>query len=240
MEGISISLFKLEALMRDHRIRDELKITDLRYLVKRFMFTSISSLVPIIGRAEKVLDVGCGSAPYCSLFSNVSCYIGIDLNPQKRPNIVASTELLPIRSRSFNVVISTQVLMHLNEPLNFLKEASRVLDRGGFLLISAHGIWYERHEPGFKDLYSSEAIYQKIGTQGQDLKINGTIALKMYLSDIYSWASSFDASGVFERSPPLLSYDELASLPQVALWSIVLAPIFITLVFITYRGKGQN
>jgi SAM-dependent methyltransferase len=153
MEGISISLFKLEALIRDHRIHDELKITDLRYLVKRFMFTSISSLVPIIGRAEKVLDVGCGSAPYRSLFSNVSCYIGIDLNPQKRPNIVASAELLPIRSRSFNVVISTQVLMYLNEPLNFLKEASRVLDQGGFLLISAHGIWYERHAPGFKDLW---------------------------------------------------------------------------------------
>jgi hypothetical protein len=92
----------------------------------------------------------------------------------------------------------------------------------------------------FKELYSSDAIYQRTRTQGQDLKINGTIALKMYLSDIYSWASSFDASGVFERSPPLLSYDELASLPQAALWSIVLVLIFIILVFITYRGRGQN
>jgi hypothetical protein len=92
----------------------------------------------------------------------------------------------------------------------------------------------------FKELYSSGAIYQRTRTQGQDLKINGTIALKMYLSDIYSWAGSFDASGVFERSPPLLSYDEIASLPQAALWSIVLVLIFITLVFITYRGKGQN
>jgi len=89
----------------------------------------------------------------------------------------------------------------------------------------------------FKELYSSDVIYPRTRTWGQDLKINGTVALKMYLSDIYSWASSFDASGVFERSPPLLSYDELASLPQAALWSIVLAPIFIVYILITHHEK---
>jgi hypothetical protein len=78
----------------------------------------------------------------------------------------------------------------------------------------------------FKELYSL-----RTRTQGQDLKINGTIALKMYLSDIYSWASSFDASGVFERSPPLLSYNELASLPQAIFWSIIILLIFLVIVF---------
>jgi hypothetical protein len=89
----------------------------------------------------------------------------------------------------------------------------------------------------FKELYSSVAIYSKTRTQGQDLKINGTVALKMYLSDAYSWVSSFDASGKFERNPPLLSYDELTSLSQAVFWSIILAPIFIVYILITYHEK---
>ena len=91
----------------------------------------------------------------------------------------------------------------------------------------------------FKELYSSGAIYQRTRTWGQDLKINGTIALTSYLSDAYSWVGSFDASGRFERNPPLLSYDELASLPQAALLSIILLPIILTLVFIIH-GREED
>jgi hypothetical protein len=91
----------------------------------------------------------------------------------------------------------------------------------------------------FKELYSSGTIYQTTRAQGQDLKINGTIALKVYLSDIYSWTSSFDASGRFERTPPPLLYDELTSLPQAVFWSIILAPIFLTMLFIINRDKRR-
>jgi len=84
----------------------------------------------------------------------------------------------------------------------------------------------------FKELYSSGAIYHKIMCCGQDLKINGVITLKTYLSDIYSWASSFDASGTFERDPPILAYNELSSLPQAAYWSLPLVPMFIIVVFL--------
>ena len=89
----------------------------------------------------------------------------------------------------------------------------------------------------FEKLYSSGAIYQKTRTQGQNLRIDGNLALKIYLSDVYSWAGSFDASGRFRRIPPLLAYNELTSLPQAALWSIILSLIFLTLTLIIYREK---
>ena len=92
----------------------------------------------------------------------------------------------------------------------------------------------------FKELYSSSAIYQKTRTQGQNLKVNGTLALKMYLSDVYSWASSFNGLGKFERVPPLLAYNELTSLPKAILWSIIALPIFLTLILIIYRVKGDK
>jgi hypothetical protein len=89
----------------------------------------------------------------------------------------------------------------------------------------------------FKELYSSGEIYQKTGTQGQDLRVNGNIKLTLYLSDTYSFASLLGASGSFERSPPILAYDELSSLPQAAFWSLILAPIFLALVIIAHRRE---
>jgi hypothetical protein len=59
----------------------------------------------------------------------------------------------------------------------------------------------------------------------------------MYLSDVYHWASSLDISGNFKRFPPLISYDELTSLPQAGSLSIILAPIFIAAILITYHKK---
>jgi hypothetical protein len=89
----------------------------------------------------------------------------------------------------------------------------------------------------FKELYSSGAIYQRTQTLGQDLSINGTVKLNIYLSDVYTWASSLDASGSFQRSPPLLQYDELTSLPQALFWSLILTPIFLALAFIRKRER---
>ena len=89
----------------------------------------------------------------------------------------------------------------------------------------------------FKELYSSGAIYQRTQTLGQDLSINGTVKLNMDLSDVYTWASLLDASGSFQRSPPLLQYDELTSLPQALFLSLILTPIFVALAFIRKRER---
>jgi hypothetical protein len=89
----------------------------------------------------------------------------------------------------------------------------------------------------FKERYSSGAIYQRTQTLGQDLSINGTVKLNIYLSDVYTWASLLDASGSFQRSPPLLQYDELTSLPQALFWSLILTPIFLALAFIRKRER---
>ena len=91
-----------------------------------------------------------------------------------------------------------------------------------------------------KGLYSSGAIYQKTRTQGQDLRVNGTVKLNMYMSDVYSWASLLDASGLLDRSLPILAYDELSSLPQAAFWSIILAPILLALAFTFHREKSTE
>jgi hypothetical protein len=91
----------------------------------------------------------------------------------------------------------------------------------------------------FKELYSSATILLKTRTYGQDLKVNGAVTLKMYLSDAYHLASLLNISGNSERSPPLISYNELTSLSQAGFLSIMLAPIFIIFALIAYyRRRG--
>ncbi|MGB9831809.1 MAG: hypothetical protein ACPLSP_07045, partial [Fervidicoccus fontis] len=38
-----------------------------------------------------------------------------------------------------------------------------------------------------KEFYSSGSLYQKTRTYGQDLKVNGTIQMTIYMSDAYTW-----------------------------------------------------
>jgi len=86
----------------------------------------------------------------------------------------------------------------------------------------------------FEEFYSGDPIYQKTRTQGQNLKVDGAILLKVFLSDTYS-RTSFDIVGKLERIPPLVAYDELSSLPEAVVWSITMVPIFLALILIFYR-----
>jgi hypothetical protein len=111
-------------------------------------------------------------------------------------------------------------------------------DYGSVMLYARQPSIRLRGMASFKELYSSGAIYQRTLTLGQNLNINGTVELNIYLSDVYTWASSLDASGFLQRSPPLLQYDELTSLPQALSWSLILTLIFLALAFIRKEKNG--
>lgn len=102
--------------------------------------------VPERGR---VLDYGCASMPYRGFFESDVEYVGADFPG----NPVASLELepdgtVPAGDASFDVVVSTQVLEHTEEPRRHLSECMRVLRPGGQLLLSTHGVYHYHPDPG--------------------------------------------------------------------------------------------
>ena len=98
-----------------------------------------------------LLDLGCGGRPYAPLFTHLR-YLGIDLaSVHGRPDVLAVAERVPLRSSSFDVVLSTQQLEHVNDPTAVLAEARRLLRPGGRLLLSTHGVWV--HHPDPSDLW---------------------------------------------------------------------------------------
>jgi SAM-dependent methyltransferase len=54
---------------------------------------------------------------------------------------------LAIPDDSFDMVLSTQVLEHVFQPQDYLKEAMRVLKPGGKLILTTHGVWEDHGCP---------------------------------------------------------------------------------------------
>jgi SAM-dependent methyltransferase len=109
-----------------------------------------------------LLDFGCGNKPYHSFFqSRVTQYIGVDLtqNDSGTVDIVLENSLsLPLEANSVDCVLSTQVLEHVPEPEEYLKEVSRVLRPRGRLLLSCPGSYMLHEEPHDYYRYTSYGL----------------------------------------------------------------------------------
>jgi SAM-dependent methyltransferase len=89
----------------------------------------------------ELLDVGCGSMPFASLFAGrVTRYWGTDLNGSPdlgdaRPVAYARAEAQPFRGGSFDTIVGLAMITYVPEPERVLTEAHRLLRPGGVLLM---------------------------------------------------------------------------------------------------------
>lgn len=96
-----------------------------------------------------VLDFGSGDAPYRHLFHSSGSYVTADLGDGADLEVGPRSEL-PRADSSIDVVVSFQVLEHVEDVDSYLSEARRVLRPGGALLLSTHGVWpYHPHPTDF-------------------------------------------------------------------------------------------
>lgn len=119
----------------------------------------------------RVLDVGAGSAPYRRLFAH--CAYRTQDFAQLRDDqlrhggyapidIVSEAHVIPVADGSFDVILCTEVLEHVPDPIAVVREFGRLLVPGGRLILTAplgSGIhqepfhfyggytpfWYRRH-----------------------------------------------------------------------------------------------
>ncbi len=100
-----------------------------------------------IPAGSRILDIGAGTCPYRSSF--VHCdykthdfkkYKGIKRNnTTEYGKIDYESEItsIPVPDKFFDVILCTEVLEHVPEPIEALREMARILRRGGQLLITA-------------------------------------------------------------------------------------------------------
>jgi ubiquinone/menaquinone biosynthesis C-methylase UbiE len=135
-----------------------------------------------------VVDVGCGDG-MCTSLADQACgragspvrILGFDWSAMALreagmrgvTTARASTDRLPLRDASVNVVIMSELIEHLVDPDSALDEASRVLVPGGTLLLSTPNLaaWYNRVllAVGIQPLFSEVSLRGIYGRPGSEV-----------------------------------------------------------------------
>lgn len=111
-----------------------------------------AAIKPLATKGVRCLDVGCGNRPYEYLFQ-AGHYVGVDVESSGRPLDMKQPDYfydgvkLPLKDDSFDMVMSTQVIEHVPNPLDFLKEIARTCKPGGTVIISLPFVYQEHEVP---------------------------------------------------------------------------------------------
>lgn len=140
------------------------------FLIRSRLWLEIEKVAPLI--EGRVLDFGCGSKPYQSLFTSASSYVGVD--------IYWDGINLPFPDDSFDAVVAFEVFEHVFQAVDTLKELKRVLRPGGNLVISTPFMFGEHEAPFDFFRYTSFGILrlvQSLGFEAITLKKTGNFCL---------------------------------------------------------------
>ena len=115
-----------------------------------------------------LVDFGCGDMPYRSVIEpHVGKYLGVDLemNPKAEHHIdFDSKTTLP--DNYADIVLSNQVLEHVDSPSGYLKEALRILKPGGSIILTTHGYWYYHPTPNDYWRWTSAGLRKTVEDEG--------------------------------------------------------------------------
>jgi SAM-dependent methyltransferase len=133
----------------------------------------------LVPRGGRVLDYGCADMPYRDFFGPGVEYVGADLEGNEQATVTINDDgTLPVPDESFDAVLSTQVLEHVQDPRVYLRECRRVLRPGGRLLLSTHGIFPYHPDPVDFWRWTGEGLRRELEDAGFEiLRFQGIIGM---------------------------------------------------------------
>lgn len=150
-----------------------------------------------------LLDVGCGSKPYKSVFAGrVDEYIGLDIDSYTARNRGIADYLydgrtFPLDSSSFDIVLCNQVLEHVFNPDEFLNEINRVLKPNGKLILTVPFVWDEHEQPFDYARYSSFGLIHLLEKSGFQIiehqKLCADISVIFQLINAYLYKTTLNS-----------------------------------------------
>lgn len=149
------------------------------FVVRRKLLRSILSSIKVPVNSL-TLDIGCGTGSNLRVLSSAGLNtIGLDrsayaLNLVKRkgefPLLAGDLSKLPIRTNSIGLVIAADILEHLEDDENGIREFYRVLNERGILILTVPAykfLWGTQDEvTGHKRRYSKREIMDKLTRGG--------------------------------------------------------------------------
>jgi len=175
---------------------------------------------------ESLLDYGCADKPYEELFRRkFDNHIGADLSGNEKASVtIKANGDLPCDDGSFDCVLSSQVLEHVLDPSQYLRESFRVLKAGGSLILSTHGIWPYHPDPTDFWRWTIDGLQREISLAGFEvIKVKSVFGLESvslqlwqdatyerlprFLQSTYTWIFQRAIQFIEGRQPDKLSND---------------------------------
>lgn len=96
----------------------------------------------------RVLDYGCADVPYRHFVPADADFVPADLEGNPDASLALNPDgTVPAEDESFDGLLSTQVLEHVEDPALYLSECFRLLRPTGRMLLSTHGIFVYHPDP---------------------------------------------------------------------------------------------
>ena len=158
----------------------EIQLDDLYYLHYKYYHKDLFSVFNTYA-SGKLLDIGCGNKPYeDKLKDRITKYVGVDIvqSSEDKVDFLCSANNIPIENNSFETVISTQTIEHLEDHQGLINEAFRLLKPNGIFILSGPMYWPLHEEPYdfFRfTKYGFKYILEKSGFEIIDIKSNGGV-----------------------------------------------------------------
>lgn len=185
-----------------------------RYFGDSWLFPRYIGIVyiePVMREARSfsrgtMLDVGCGTRRYESIFREVvDSYIGLDwpdVENRASPDVIGDAMNIPLMDASVDVVLATELMEHLPSPDQFLREVTRVLREEGVLILSVPFMEPLHEEPRDFYRFTPYSLHLLLGSHG--FRINRiwkkggwwSVVLGSFVNQVvYDWATPVDKNG---------------------------------------------
>jgi SAM-dependent methyltransferase len=167
------------------------------YLLRKKLSLAIAAHTHYL--SGRMMDFGCGSKPYQSLFT-VGEYVGVDFNGQghshenEQIDVFYDGQTLPFKDAEFDSVFSSEVFEHVFNLEHMLPEIGRVMKPGASILVTCPFAIAEHEAPndyarytsfGLKHLFEKNGFevieYKKVGNHFETIMQLRIMYLHMYL-----------------------------------------------------------
>ncbi len=121
------------------------------YIIRKNVYRGVVKYAPLM--KGKMMDFGCGTKPYQSLFTAADEYIGVDYageghsHENEQIDVYYDGKTIPFPDNTFDSILASEVLEHVFNLEDILKELYRVLKPGGKILITIPFAWKEHEIP---------------------------------------------------------------------------------------------
>lgn len=120
-----------------------LRFNPRRYAIESFVNHSAN----ITKKGSKILDAGAGPCPYKSKFTHCA-YEATDFKDEyKVLDFVCSLDKIPKKDETYDAILCTEVLEHVEKPQEVINELYRITKKGGKLFLTVPQEWMVHQKP---------------------------------------------------------------------------------------------